>query len=156
MPIPAFGNTEYDEVRAAIDLRVTADTLPNTVIALPAFEGEARAYIGGLVKDATITNYADRVKTAAVLYTAALLLPSLPDVTREQIPGGMMWFGPKDLLKLSALRKEEALIVVGALQDLEAAGVEPGPATDLPNMFTAAGPACDNGLTGWPRFWPAE
>lgn len=137
MALPAFTATEYDAVRTAVDLRFSADELPNSVIAQAAFEGAARRWVDTSLTDATIAANLQKAKDAAVLFTASLLLPSVPNVVKDEIAGGTTTYQPRDLLALAAARAEQAGLLLSELVALETNNNPPAPA-NLPTMFTVA------------------
>lgn len=93
--MPIITITDYPLVRAAISITLTAEALPDAVIGLSTFQGQAEAEV--ISRDPLAMNYApagsdpDPVKwahiiTATIYLTAAYLIPSMPPpVTRERI-----------------------------------------------------------------------
>lgn len=136
MPITAFGADEFDQVRAAIDLRLSADMLTNDTIAQDIFEAQARRWVESQVSDSVITGNMAVAQSAAIFYTAGLIFPSIVHQTHEDIPGGTMQFQNRDLSKLAAERIAMAANIVGQLIALEP--VQPTVTPNLPNVFVAA------------------
>lgn len=77
--------TDYPAIRAAIDLSLTATELPDATIALDLYSGAAERWVLARDPDAASRTGTDalRVKEAAVLACAALLLPAIPAIRRE-------------------------------------------------------------------------
>lgn len=77
--------THYPAVRAALDVSLTAQVLPDATIALSIYHGAAEAEI--LARDplaATRTgDELQHIQNAAVLLTAALLAAAMPAYTAE-------------------------------------------------------------------------
>jgi len=136
--LPDFGQAEFDAVRAAVDLRLTEDSLSNETIGQGIFEGEGRRYVTSAISEAIIDTNLEIAKNIAVLRTAALILPSLPSVTREEIPGGMMWFEPREVLKAAAERQKEAEILLAVLEALDPSATT----LEIPTMFTVGNAPC--------------
>ncbi|MGN6814406.1 MAG: hypothetical protein ACTHMP_26365 [Thermomicrobiales bacterium] len=83
----------YPAVRAALDLDLTADELPDSVIAMPIYAGAADSAVLARDPDA-LTQTGDalqHVKNAAVLFCAALLAPVVPQIVRERTPEYDYW-----------------------------------------------------------------
>ena len=72
-------DTELDNVRWAIDSDLTADDLPNAIIASPLYLENAEAWVKRLVTDAESKTGADliAVKNAVYFYTGALIVPTM-------------------------------------------------------------------------------
>jgi hypothetical protein len=81
---------DYPEVRAALRVGLDDNTLPDEVIGMVQYQGAAEAEL--LRRDsiaATRTGAAGlRVKSAAILLTAAYLAPAMPLPESETIEGG--------------------------------------------------------------------
>lgn len=81
--MPLLSAADYDNIRRAIRTDLAAATLPDTTIALPSYQAAGEAEV--LRRDPLALTRAgvdgERVKQAAVLYTAALLARSLPVYT---------------------------------------------------------------------------
>jgi hypothetical protein len=82
-------SADYPQVRAAISVEWDAKMLPDSIIALPAFQGLAERWAKERVLAwATVTDcQLERLKLAICLKTAALLIPSLPHTTQENFNG---------------------------------------------------------------------
>lgn len=114
-----FENTDYDQIRAAVDLELTADNLPDAVIKNTVFEGAALDYVNSVLKPQTITDNPEKAKRAAILYCAGLIIPSLTHVVKEDIPGGTISYQNRDLLALAEARNAQAGAIIGQLQATE-------------------------------------
>lgn len=74
------------QVRAALDLRLTEDNLPDEIIEQPIFVDEATEAV--LIADPDASSYTDpstaldRVRRATTYLTAALIAPVLPNLTQ--------------------------------------------------------------------------
>lgn len=81
----------YDQVRKALDVSLTATSLPDDVIDLPIYAGAARDQVLAAQPDAEsldpVTDAARwQAALAALAYlTAARLAPALPQVTTRQV-----------------------------------------------------------------------
>ncbi|GIW06364.1 MAG: hypothetical protein KatS3mg060_1169 [Dehalococcoidia bacterium] len=119
MPFP-IGAAQYPAVRAAIDVELTAELLPDAIIALdpyaPAAEREIKrrdpAWASRTGEDA------DRLGRAQLYLTAALLLPALPVLLERSVEDVRLRRQEVDLAaRVAALRRraeEELAIVLGA------------------------------------------
>lgn len=83
MPDPLLSAADFDVIRRTIRTNLTESTLPDAIIALPSYQAAGEAEV--LRRDPAATTRTgadgDRVKQAAVLYTAALLARALPVYT---------------------------------------------------------------------------
>lgn len=81
--------TEYPAVRAAIHYRLKAKDLPDATIGLPIFVPESELDLLALLPDAesfTGTKLS-RAKNVVIYWTAARLIPSVPQVTAQSFLG---------------------------------------------------------------------
>lgn len=85
--MPILLATDYDQVRAAIDVDLTPDVLPDATIAMDIFQGRAEdAVIAAYPEAETAADPAAvHVRRAVIYLTAALILPSLYAVSDEQV-----------------------------------------------------------------------
>jgi hypothetical protein len=105
----------FDQVRAAIDLALDASALPDETIALPLFVDRAEADI--VAQDASALTYLpadsryDRVQRAHIYFTAAYIVPSLPNITQEQVGSDRYtrkeWDAEKQVARLRGLANAE-------------------------------------------------
>lgn len=78
---------EFPGVRAALDITLAAGNLPDAIIALPQYKGEAEFWVLGA--DPLAATYLpgseayERARVAAIYACAALLVPALPILTAE-------------------------------------------------------------------------
>lgn len=138
---------DYSAIRAALDVNITAQTLPDSVIAEDIFQGAAEDDVLRRVPDAeTLTgdNLA-RVKRAAIWLTAAYLAHSVARITSMNIQTRDMsysrqTFDPDEKaaeLRQRAEREFAALLIVIPI-------VPTAPPSRRPTMFTTVG-----GRRGW-------
>jgi hypothetical protein len=105
-----FSTSNYPSVRAAIGDNVDEIALPDAVIHLPIYKGEAERYI---MRNLTETQYetpeyVDEVNYAAILYLASLLLPTITRVKSERIAGGNITFDAPSVEDRAATLKQQA------------------------------------------------
>ena len=84
-----IGTAEYPAVRAAIHYRLKPKDLPDDMIALPIFAPEAELDLLALLPGAesfTDTKLS-RAKNVVIYWTAARLVPSVPQVTAQSFLG---------------------------------------------------------------------
>ena len=78
---------DFPAIRAALDVSLKAQTLPDATIALPIYQGAAEAEV--LARDPLAESRAgaalQRVVNAAIFLTAAYLAPAMPALTAETI-----------------------------------------------------------------------
>lgn len=80
---------EYPSVRAAIDVGLDADALPDAVIRLDMYGGAAERDV--LARDPLALTYEPstdafwNVRQAAIYYCAARLVPAIPNITSEKL-----------------------------------------------------------------------
>src|SRR5947209_9760989 len=93
----------YDEIRAAIQIDLTAEDIPDEIIDQDQFSGAAERYVWMLVGQMTSipplrgTTAWPALVTAAVLFCAARLVTSLPQLTAENFAGYSYSRKPIDL-----------------------------------------------------------
>lgn len=75
----------YAEIRAMLDVTLEEERLPDQIIGMAAYAGEAeRRVIERVPGWATLSaDLFERVRLAVVLTTAGLLAPAMPAITRE-------------------------------------------------------------------------
>lgn len=126
---------DYDMVRKAIDVSLTAATVPDAVIALPIYQGAAERAVISVVPTAQAIVDANgpdalRIKAATSLLVAALLVDRIPHVVRESLIGNSIEVQRIDLSALeSSLRRQAAD---------ELAVITGDAALTLPVQFTVA------------------
>lgn len=83
--MPILGLEDFDAIRKAIDVSLTAEALSDAVIALPIYAGQAELDV--LARDANAETYegvdaakAQRVRNAAIFLAAARLAPAVPQI----------------------------------------------------------------------------
>lgn len=85
-----LGEEHYDAIRKAISLELTDKEIPDTVIALPIYQGTAERWAALI--DSQIVTRTDAQKEAAenavILKTASLLVAALPILEREEFGPG--------------------------------------------------------------------
>ncbi len=84
--MPLLTDADYPAIRAAIDIELAVEDVPDDVIALPIYAGSGEAAVLALVPGAAdlTGDDAERVKLAAILFTAALLVERLPRYVEER------------------------------------------------------------------------
>lgn len=128
--------TQYEQVRAAIDTSLTEDDLPDATIALDLYAGAANRWLLRRDSDAAtrMGDDAASVTLAAVLYCAALLVGAIPRLTQENHDGVTSYTRaletPAQIAERLLARAEDALAGV----------LEPSAPTtaSIPTMFTRA------------------
>lgn len=88
--MPILTSADYPAIRAALDLSLDAEGLPDAAISLPLFQGMAEAEVLRRDPDAASRtgDELQHVRNAAVLLTAGRIAPRLPQVLRERFAGG--------------------------------------------------------------------
>jgi hypothetical protein len=101
----SFPSGKYDEVRAAIGLDVDSGDLPDSLLDLDVYKGEAQRYIERNLTESEYTNstWTDAVTAAAIYYIAFLAIPRIRIITSERVAGGNLSYANVDL-KLIAER----------------------------------------------------
>lgn len=130
-----ISSADYPAVRAAIDITLTQKQLPDAIISLPIFQGMAEAEVLRVypaAQTATDPTIVATVKNATVLITAALLVPSVPMLTRETFGNYQYQRARVDLATLAATIRARADDMLGILVD------PTGDTLNMPTMFTKA------------------
>lgn len=78
-----LSGSDYNSIRGVLDTSLEVDDLPDAVIALPVYA--ARAELLLLARDplalTRIGTEAQRIKLAAIFFTASLIAPAIPAIT---------------------------------------------------------------------------
>lgn len=137
---------DYPSVRAAIDLDYDSETIPDGIIALPIFKGVAESAV--LARDPLAfqridpgnpTYYdstkAQHIRNAVVFFTAALLVPAIPQLVKETMGTHYAYqLAPRDQLALANSLNGKGDAELDQIIDTT-------PETDdMPTMFTVSGP----------------
>lgn len=77
---------DYPSIRAAIDISLDANSLPDAVIALEVYATAAEQWIASQTTEA-----GSEAHLGAVLYCAYLIAPQVPALIRERMAGGEFW-----------------------------------------------------------------
>ncbi len=85
--MPLLDPSDFNAIRAAIDTDLTAEDVPDEIVALAIYQGAGEAEVLRRVPGAAdlTGDDAESVKVAAVLFTASLLATGLPRITQEKI-----------------------------------------------------------------------
>jgi len=133
-----FPDEKFPEVRAAIGTEVDETLLPDEVLAMNIYEGEAERWIMSNLTEEQWTDQASSADYAATLYIAGLVAPTLRLISEEKLPAGFLKYEPQDLAKQSALLLQNANDAITAIQGDDAT------TEDLvnPNFFGLAHRRC--------------
>jgi hypothetical protein len=84
-----LGGREYDSIRAALDIGLTAEDLPDAVIDLPIYSPAAEAEVLRWVPTAETlaAPQRDRAVRAAILFCAGYLAGAAPQIAQDQVAG---------------------------------------------------------------------
>ena len=125
MPI-LLGPADYDAVRQAIEIGTSADDLPDQVIALDQYAGEAErqvlALAANLAPTFTVARGTDgwrQLETAAALLCASLIVGAIPQLTREQFADYRYVRLPIDPIALARSLRTRAVALVSTAVQLD-------------------------------------
>lgn len=130
---------DYPSVRRAIDITFDEKTIPNEVIRDFQFAGEAEFLV--LDRDPNALTYVvgdagyNRVKRAVRYFTAALLVPSTPNIIKETLGDFSYQRTPRDL----ALQAAELFNKGEAALHLPSEHPEEVPDSRIPFFFSVGG-----------------
>jgi hypothetical protein len=118
--MPLLTDADHAQIRAAIDIDLDAEDVPDSVIALDIYRGAGERAVAALVTDAESLSGDDlaRAKTAAILFTAALVTEGLPRITQERIGNwsySRAWDTADLAAKAAGLRSRATAALVGLL-----------------------------------------
>lgn len=134
-----FPTAAYDEIRAAVDVSLDADALPDSVIEYTVYKGEAEARVRQLtaaLSDAELLVHNADLQRAALLITAGLIAPRIRIIVRETLEGDDLQWQTHDLGKLSASLLESGIAVINrVLLVVNPAGAQMG----ITDVFGLAG-----------------
>jgi hypothetical protein len=137
---------DYPAIRAAIDLtllggaEVDADeVLANSVIEMSIYGPRAESYVKSKVTDWAVVlagedEDTDRLRNAAIFYTAALIYPAIPFYVRESFGDYSYTRSEQDIAKQAAALRGRTEEELGLILDQYA----------IPTLFTVA-----NGYRGY-------
>lgn len=115
---------DYPAVRSALDLRLNATILPDSIIALPPFHPAAELEV--LRRDPSAASRTGddltRVKLATIYLTAALLAPSVPRVLQQSLGDSSFSVQPVDWQNTSARLRSLANDLLDQVLDATAFG----------------------------------
>lgn len=132
--------TSFDAVRAAIDISLSANDLPDKTIKLSIYQGTAENWV--LARDSAAANYKEggstpdatkwaRVQNATIYKLAALLCPVIPNIIRDDFGENESW--QRKPMDYAGRAQELADLAAGEL----ASYLETSPTTAvLPTFFT--------------------
>ena len=95
---------EYPSIRAALDVGLDDEALPDSIIELPIYSGAAELEILRRVPDLYTKSGVDKRKciNAMILLTAAYLAPAMPQITSETLGDVSRSYQSIDWLKFAA------------------------------------------------------
>jgi hypothetical protein len=131
---------EFPAIRAALDISLDASNLPDAVINLPMYAGQAELWI--VANDPLAPTYTPgseayiRTTIAAIYACAAYIVPALPNITSESYGDAMRYTRKEaDMAKLEAALWTRAR---GALPSLAGSGADGGSTPPARFVFTLA------------------
>lgn len=127
MPAVEIISGDYPSIRAAIDISLDADSLPDAVIGLDIYATAAEQWIA-----AETTETGTEAHLAAVLYCAYLIAPQVPALMRERMAGGEYWQQPFDYVDLAGRLLQRAYQQLALAQALVTPAAD---ASEQPTMF---------------------
>lgn len=85
--MPLLDPSNFDAIRAALDIDLTEDDVPDAVLSLDIYQGAGEREVLRRVPEAAglAGEQGKAAQTAAVLFTAALLAEGLPRTTQERV-----------------------------------------------------------------------
>jgi len=104
-------NSDYPEIRSAIDVALDGDDLSDTVIGYGIYGGTAELEVADRIPDAESRSGDDltHVKAATVLITAALLSPSVPQLVSTKAGEDFQFqYNKRDWVKHAAELRQRA------------------------------------------------
>jgi hypothetical protein len=134
--VALFDATEYPQVRALLDITLKVEQLPDEIIALDAFHGDAERDVLTRVPDAESRTGTQlrRLVHAALLLCAANLAPALPRLLRDKFADQEIQLAPVDMAKRALALQAQAYDEIAAV--LNEDGTEQ--TVEIPTLFVAA------------------
>ena len=124
---------EYASIRAALDVSLDADALPDSIIELPIYSGSAELEI--YRRDPELYSrtgvHKRRCINAMILLTAAYLAPAMPQITSETLGDVTHGYETINWIKLAAELRGRADSELSSV--ISATSVTP-----VPSMFSVA------------------
>lgn len=123
---------EYSSIRAALDVGLDDEALPDSIIELPIYSGAAELEILRRIPDLYTRNGIERRKcvNAMILLTAAYLAPAVPQITSETLGDVSRNYQAIDWLKFAAELRGRA--------DSMMVELTIGKSTAIPSLFSLA------------------
>lgn len=150
MPTPLLGAADYPEVRAALDTSLTAELLPDAILALPIYVPAGIADVLAIDPGAEARTGADgaAVHRAAVCFSAARLAVAAPAIQSEAFGDVTYDRGTVDYAARAATLRAIATAAIGAVAAV--AGV--GASAPLLVVAPAGRPLVGVNRTRWARW----
>lgn len=112
MPL-LLSSANFDEVRAAIDVSLDSDMLPDDVISLGIFQLAAEHEV--LRREPTAASTDPHAVRAAILLTAARLAPRIPQYVVTAFDDIRLQRAPADWSRLAAELRQQAEVELAAI-----------------------------------------
>jgi hypothetical protein len=108
---------DYPSIRAALHVALTEDELPDTLLALDVYSGQAERRVRQAVPtlDDLPSEQRAAARTAAIYYCAAILAPRLPNLTAEGIGTYKVQAQAQDLKALAADLEQQASLALAQI-----------------------------------------
>lgn len=138
-----FDPANYESVRKAIDVSLDDVTLPDSIIGLDIYAGEASRYIDRHLTPEQQAAQPESTNTAAIYYAASFLCTALRQVRRERMAGGELEYQVIDILAKGTELLGKAGLTISAIIVASEPDILPVP-VKIPLFFTSSVP---------PRSW---
>ncbi|MGH2352480.1 MAG: hypothetical protein ACRDJN_12800 [Chloroflexota bacterium] len=121
-------SADYPAVRSAIDVDLTAEQVPDTILAQPVYHAAAEAAVLRRVPEAEALTgtQLQQASRAAILFCAALLAPAVPALSQESFADVSYRLAAVDM------SRQAARLLARAEEELEALAAEVGLTGALP------------------------
>lgn len=119
-----FDADRYPEVRAQLDLSLGKAELPDEIIVLDSFQGEAERWVTSQITASGAAATGPRAQLAAIYMTAALLAPNVPQIVSQKDATGesvsLKGYDPEQKEAQLKARAKEMIAMVngGSIADL--------------------------------------
>lgn len=115
-----FAGTDFDDVRALIDIDLTAHELPDATIQRSVFEGEAARIVTrevAALSDADQTANQATLKTAAFYLCASKIAPRVREIVSSRVNDDQMTYAKRDYAQLAKELESEGFEIISEVID---------------------------------------
>lgn len=144
--MPLLDAESYESIRKALDLSIDKGDLPDEVIALDLYSGEAERWVTSQITISGPEATGSRAKLAAIYMAAALLAPAVTQIVSQKDATGetvtLKTFDPNKKESQMRARAAEMIALVNGSDEIELATRSAGAVVPMRSCVTILCPRC--------------